>query len=149
MTLAISFILVPLCIFLAVILPGNKVLPFADLAVIPWMFVLITPVVRNNGFRGIFIGLIVLTVGLYIATDLSPLITTAASNVQFDMGGAAAISSICDGANPLTWLIVRIGGIANGLGLAIIGIATLALAIWNKRRIHKEALELHTSDTAE
>lgn len=148
-TLAISFILVPLCIFLAVILPGNKVLPFADLAVIPWMFVLITPVVRNNGFRGIFIGLIVLTVGLYIATDLSPLITTAASNVQFDMGGAAAISSICDGANPLTWLIVRIGGIANGLGLAIIGIATLALAIWNKRRIHKEALELHTPDTAE
>lgn len=148
-TLAISFILVPLCIFLAVILPGNKVLPFADLAVIPWMFVLITPVVRNNGFRGIFIGLIVLTVGLYIATDLSPLITTAASNVQFDMGGAAAISSICDGANPLTWLIVRIGGITNGLGLAIIGIATLALAIWNKRRIHKEALELHTSDTAE
>lgn len=108
-TLAISFILVPLCIFLAVILPGNKVLPFADLAVIPWMFVLITPVVHNNGFRGIFIGLIVLTVGLYIATDLSPLITTAASNVQFDMGGAAAISSICDGANPLTWLIVRIG----------------------------------------
>lgn len=148
-TLAISFILVPLCIFLAVILPGNKVLPFADLAVIPWMFVLITPVVRNNGFRGIFIGLIVLTVGLYIATDLSPLITTAASNVQFDMGGAAAISSICDGANPLTWLIVRVGGIANGLGLAIIGVATLALAIWNKRRIHKEALQLHTSDTAE
>ena len=148
-TLAISFILVPLCIFLAVILPGNKVLPFADLAVIPWMFVLITPVVHNNGFRGIFIGLIVLTVGLYIATDLSPLITTAASNVQFDMGGAAAISSICDGANPLTWLIVRMGGMANGLGLAIIGIATLALAIWNKRRIHKEALELHTSDTAE
>ena len=148
-TLAISFILVPLCIFLAVILPGNKVLPFADLAVIPWMFVLITPVVRNNGFRGIFIGLIVLTVGLYIATDLSPLITTAASNVQFDMGGAAAISSICDGANPLTWLIVRVGGIANGLGLAIIGVATLALAIWNKRRIHKEALELHTSDTTE
>ena len=33
-TLAISFILVPLCIFLAVILPGNKVLPFADLAVL-------------------------------------------------------------------------------------------------------------------
>ena len=151
-TLAISFILVPLCIpsfRRSLDQSGNKVLPFADLAVIPWMFVLITPVVRNNGFRGIFIGLIVLTVGLYIATDLSPLITTAASNVQFDMGGAAAISSLCDGANPLTWLIVRIGGIANGLGLAIIGIATLALAIWNKRRIHKEALELHTSDTAE
>lgn len=40
-TLAISFVLVPLLIFIAVILPGNQVLPFADLAVIPWMFVLI------------------------------------------------------------------------------------------------------------
>ena len=35
------------------------------------MFVLITPVVHNNGFRGIIIGIIVLTVGLYIATDLA------------------------------------------------------------------------------
>ena len=67
------------------------------------MFVLITPCVHNNGFRGIIIGIIVLAIGLYIATDLAPLITTAAANVQFDMGGAAQISSICDGANPLSW----------------------------------------------
>ncbi|WP_028263691.1 PTS galactitol transporter subunit IIC [Atopobium fossor] len=148
-TLAISFVLVPLCIFLAVILPGNKVLPFADLAVIPWMFVLITPIVRNNGFRGIFIGIIVLIVGLYIATDLSPLITQAAANVQFDMGGAAAISSICDGANPLTWLIVRIGSLANGIGLVAIAAVAIALAVWNRTRIIKEAAELHASTEEE
>lgn len=47
-TLAISFILVPTLIFLAVVLPGNTVLPFADLAVIPWMFVLITPIVKRK-----------------------------------------------------------------------------------------------------
>lgn len=52
-TMAISFVLVPFAILLAVILPGNKVMPFADLAVIPWMFVLITPIVKENGFRGI------------------------------------------------------------------------------------------------
>ena len=148
-TLAISFVLVPLCIFLAVVLPGNKVLPFADLAVIPWMFVLITPVVRNNGFRGILIGVIVLIIGLYIATDLSPLITQAAANVQFDMGGAAAISSICDGANPLTWLIVRIGSFANGIGLVVVAAGALALAVWNRARIIKEAAELHASTEQE
>ena len=148
-TLAISFVLVSLCIFLAVVLPGNKVLPFADLAVIPWMFVLITPVVRNNGFRGILIGVIVLIIGLYIATDLSPLITQAAANVQFDMGGAAAISSICDGANPLTWLIVRIGSFANGIGLVVVAAGALALAVWNRARIIKEAAELHASTEQE
>ena len=148
-TLAISFVLVPLCIFLAVILPGNKVLPFADLAVIPWMFVLITPVVHNNGFRGIIIGIIVLTIGLYIATDLSPLITTAAQNVQFDMGSATAISSICDGANPLTWLITRVGTIGNGIGMIAIAALAIVLAVWNRKRILKEASDLHTAENAE
>lgn len=148
-TLAISFVLVPLCIFLAVILPGNRVLPFADLAVIPWMFVLITPVVHNNGFRGLIIGVIVLTVGLYIATDLSPLITTAAKNVNFDMSGATAISSICDGANPLTWVIVRVGTFLNGAGMAIIAILAIGLAVWNRKRIVKEAAELHEAEAAE
>ena len=133
-TLAISFVLVPLCIFLAVI---------------PWMFVLITPVVHNNGFRGIIIGIIVLTIGLYIATDLSPLITTAAQNVQFDMGSATAISSICDGANPLTWLITRIGTIGNGIGMIAIAALAVVLAVWNRKRILKEASDLHTAENAE
>ena len=145
-TLAISFVLVPLCIFLAVILPGNKVLPFADLAVIPWMFVLITPVVHNNGFRGIIIGIIALTVGLYIATDLSPLITNAAANVQFDMGGATAISSICDGANPLTWVITRSAGYLGVFGLLLIAVLAFSMVIWNHKRIVKEAVELHEAE---
>ena len=51
MTLSVSLVLVPITVFLAVLLPGNQVMPFADLAVIPWMFVLITPVVNGNGFR--------------------------------------------------------------------------------------------------
>jgi PTS system galactitol-specific IIC component len=144
-TLAISFVLVPLCILLAVILPGNTVMPFADLAVIPWMFVLITPVVNENGFRGIIIGIIVLTVGLYIATDLAPLITTAAQNVNFDMGGATMISSICDGANPLTWIIVRLHNFGY-IGTAICAIAAVALAIWNRRRIEKEAAEFNAAN---
>ncbi len=148
-TLAISFVLVPLCIFLAVLLPGNTVLPFADLSVIPWMFVLITPCVHNNGFRGIIIGIIVLTIGLYIATDLAPLITTAAANVNFDMGGAAQISSICDGANPLTWIITRASSYFGIVGLGGTGVVALVLAFWNRNRILKEAAELHEAEAAE
>ena len=140
-TLAIALVLIPLCIFLAVIRPGNRVLPFADLAVIPWMLVLITPVVRNNGFRGILIGIIVLAVGLYIATDLSGVITSVASQVGFDMGGASAISSICDGANPLTWGIWRLFGLNPFIGIGIVGAISVALAIWNRARIKKEAAE--------
>ena len=147
-TMAISFVLVPFAILLAVILPGNKVMPFADLAVIPWMFVLITPLVKENGFRGIITGIIVLTIGFYIATDLSPLITTAAQNVQFNMSGAVAISSICDGANPLTWAIVRLNGYLGYVGCAIVAVGALIMAVWNRGRILKEAAVLRAAEAA-
>ncbi|MBY4797754.1 PTS sugar transporter subunit IIC [Collinsella sp. AGMB00827] len=150
-TLTIAYILVPLMIVLAVLLPGNKVLPFADLAVVPWMFVLITPIVNNNGFRGIIIGIVVLTIGLYIATDLAPLITQAANNVGFDIAGATGaadtmISSICDGANPLTWIITRMNGWFGYVGAAVVGVLTIALAVWNRGRILKEAREMHAAE---
>lgn len=146
-TLSISLILVPLTVFLAVIIPGNKVLPFADLAVIPWMFVLITPVVRGNGFRGIIIGVIVLALGLLIATDLSPMITEAARNANFQMPeGAAAISSICDGANPLTWIIVRLHGLGV-IGTLIVAVIAIGLAVINRMRIMKEAAVLHSGES--
>lgn len=145
-TLSIAFILVPVAIFLAVILPGNHVLPFADLAVIPWMFVLITPIVKQNGFRGIIVGIIVLTVGLYIATDLAPYITQAAKDVNFKMPqGASQISSICDGANPLTWVLFslnKLGWIGTGIG----GVIAVAMAIWNRMRIKKEAQLMHEAE---
>jgi PTS system galactitol-specific IIC component len=147
-TLTLALILVPFCIALSFILPGNKVMPLVDLACIPYMFVLITPLVNENGFRGLIVGIIVLAVGLYIATDLAPLITTAAQNVNFDMGGASEISSICDGANPLTWIIVRIGELGNGIGLAIPAVGAVALAVWNRFRIVKEAKELHSESKA-
>lgn len=147
--MAISFVLVPFAILLAVILPGNKVMPFADLAVIPWMFVLITPIVKENGFRGIITGIIVLTVGFYIATDLAPLITTAAQNVQFNMGGAVAISSICDGANPLTWLIIRLNGYLGYIGCIIVAALAGGMAFWNRGRIIKEAAALHATEASQ
>jgi PTS system galactitol-specific IIC component len=142
-TLTMALILVPVAVFLAFILPGNKVVPLADLACIPYMLVLITPIVHENGFRGLLVGIVVLAVGFYIATDLSPLITSAAANVNFDMGGAAAISSICDGANPLTWLIVRFGTIGTYIGLIVLAVGDVALALWNRKRILREAAELH------
>lgn len=143
-TMAISLVLVPMAVFLAVILPGNQVMPFADLATIPWMFVLITPIVRGNAFRAIIIGIVSLTVGLYLATDLAPLMTSAASNVGFEMPeGSELISSIVDGANPLSWIIVRANEFGT-IGLIVLGVFAVGLAIWNRRRIIKEARGLKT-----
>lgn len=142
LTLSVSLILVPLTVLMAVILPGNKVLPFADLAVIPWMFVLITPVVKGNGFRALINGIVVLAFGLLIATNLSPLMTKAAINANYALpSNATQISSICDGANPLTWAIVRLNNFG-WAGMAVVAVVALGLAVINRNRILKEAKEL-------
>lgn len=146
MTLSVALILVPLAVFLAVVLPGNKVMPFADLAVFPWMFVLITPVVKGNGFRALVIGFATVTSGLYIATNLAPLITQAAVLANYDMGTATAISSICDGANPLTWLIVRLHGISPIAGIGSVGAAALVMALVNRKKIKREAASLRSAE---
>lgn len=144
--LTVSLILVPLSVFLAVILPGNTVLPMADLAVFPYIFVLVVPLVGGNGFRTLITGIICIISGLYISTDLAPMVTNVAKSVKFAIpSGATTISSICDGANPLTWGLVRIHNFGV-IGIAVGVVIALALAIWNRKRILKEAKEIHAAE---
>ncbi len=137
-TLAVSLILIPVALVLAVILPGNEVLPLVDLSVIPYMFVLIIPIVNGNGFRAIVIGIVNLSLGLLIATHLAPAITQCAAASAFQVAANTTISSICDGANPLTWLMVQFGNWKLG-GVILMAVLALVLAVWNRRRILKEA----------
>lgn len=138
-TLTVALILVPVAVFLAVILPGNTVLPMADLSCIPYMLVLIVPLVGGNGFRAIITGIIVLAGGLYISTDLAGVTTSVAHTVDAaTYNGVTQISSICDGANPLTWVIYRAGNLSI-VALAVVGVIALALAFLNRQRIIKAA----------
>ena len=141
-TLAVSLILIPVALILAVILPGNEVLPLVDLSVIPYMFVLIIPIVNGNGFRAIVIGIVNLAVGLLIATNLAPAITSSAIASNFEVAANTTISSICDGANPLTWLLVKGHGFG-WIGAIVMIALAVVLAVWNRKRILKQAAEMH------
>ncbi|MCR4398230.1 MAG: galactitol-specific PTS transporter subunit IIC [Firmicutes bacterium] len=110
--IATAIILVPITIVLAAVIPGNRVLPFGDLATIPFMVAMVAPIVRGNVFRSVVIGAVVIGVGLLIATNVAALHTQAAIEAQFTLPeGATLISSICDGANPLTWLLMKIASL--------------------------------------
>ena len=141
-TLAVSLILIPVALLLAVILPGNEVLPLVDLSVIPYMFVLIIPIVNGNGFRAIVVGIVNLAAGLLIATNLAPAITSSAIASGFEVAANTTISSICDGANPLTWIMVQFNNFGI-IGVVLAVVLALALALWNRNRILKQAAEMH------
>ena len=137
-TLSVSLVLVPITIILAAILPGNRVLPFADLAVIPFSLVMLMPITKGNVFRTFIIGFINMAVGLLIATNLAPLHTQMAIDANFTMPpGATMISSICDGANPLSWLFTRLMSIPF-IGVSILAVIAIGMAVYNRQRIIKE-----------
>jgi PTS system galactitol-specific IIC component len=139
--LTCALILVPLSIFLAVILPGNRMLPFADLAVIPYIFVLIIPITKGDFFRSLIIGAIVMVVMFYCGSSLVDLLMrTAATANPATYAPSVYIgnfSSICDGSNPLTWAIINIQKL-RWLGTLILLAISVVLAVWNRTQIRKD-----------
>lgn len=74
-----------------------------------------------------------------ISTDLAAVTTSVAHTVDAaTYNGVTQISSICDGANPLTWVIYRAGNLSI-VALAVVGVIALALAFLNRKRIIKAA----------
>ena len=149
-TLSLALILIPVMLLLAVILQplGNQVIPFGDLSTATYMLVLITPIVNQNGFRGLIVGIIVLSVGLLISTYMAPFQTAAALQSGVDVASYAGssdalISSLCDGANPLTFIFVFLANINGWVCVGVTGVLAVVFAIWNRMRILKEAKELH------
>lgn len=133
-TIASSLLLVPIVLALAVILPGNRVLPFGDLATIPFIVCLMVPIFRGNVFRTVVTGAVAIGIGLYIATWISPMFTTAAANAKFEFPeNATTISSLVDGANPMTWILLMVSKLG-ALGMIVFGILIIAWAYYMKVR---------------
>lgn len=109
-----ALILVPITVVLAVILPGNQVLPFGDLATIPFIIAFIVGAARGNIVHSVIVGTIMIGISLYIATGMAPAFTQMAVNSNFNMPeGTTAISSIDQGGNILNWLIFKLFSIFN------------------------------------
>lgn len=104
-----ALILVPITVVIAVILPGNNVLPFGDLATIPFIVAFIVGASRGNIVHSVIVGTILIALSLYMATDLADLHTQMAIDAKFKMPeGASKISSIDQGGNLINYVIYRI-----------------------------------------
>lgn len=85
-----SLILIPLTIGLALLLPGNRMLPFADLAVIPFRVALVVALTRGNFVKNIIIGLATTSAILYAGSFTGPILTELASSVGIEVAVAGA-----------------------------------------------------------
>lgn len=136
--LATALLMVPITILLAVIIPGNQVLPFGDLPTIPFIIALMVPVFAGNIVRGVVAASIYMSGVLILATRLAPLVTQTAINASFDLGGNSVISSLTDAGIWPTFLFVEGSALGSVLPwVIIIGIGLLSafgLFVINKKK---------------
>jgi len=108
--IGLSTIMIPLTIYIASILPGNKVLPSADLVIIPLILVWAIGPSRGDIFRSFISALIIIPLVLLITTDMSGFITdflTKKEAIQFAQGYNNA-SSLGMGSNLIYWILTQI-----------------------------------------
>lgn len=131
-----ALILTPISVFIAFLLPGNKVLPLGDLANLAVMASMIVLACRGNIFRAVITAIPVIVADLWIATNIAPFITGMAKDVNFKMaeGSSGQVSSFLDGGNPFRFWMLEI---FNGNIIAIGLIPVLALIIYGVFRLTK------------
>ena len=127
-----SLLLVPISLLLAVILPGNKVLPFGDLAFFAFALCLIIPYFKGNIVRSLVGCSLYLVMTFYLSTWLAPIVTDLFQMANFDVGTSGLVTMLLSGLWPagLFVLLVQKLGI---LGIILLGIVVLvAMFYFNK-----------------
>ncbi|WP_159722551.1 PTS galactitol transporter subunit IIC [Enterococcus sp. CSURQ0835] len=113
--LATGLLLVPITLFLAVVLPGNKVLPFGDLATIPFYVSLIVAHRKANIVQSVITGTVVIAFALWMATNFAPVHTEMMRGVYKFPKGATMVSTLDMGGNFLNWVILKFSQLFAGV----------------------------------
>ena len=135
--IAPALLLIPVMVILAVILPGNKVMPLGDLSQFVFFIACIVPVFNGNIIRTWLTSVILFGGGLYIASWMTP-----ATNEVFQKFGAGAkegvmYSSLNPSANPFTGLFAAVSHIGL-ISYILVGAILVAVGYLLKKKEHAQ-----------
>ncbi len=95
--IVVGVLLIPITLLLAAILPGNKLLPLADLAFLGFWVAMPMAMFKNNIVKGVIYGTVAIAVSLWMATSIAPLVTGL---------GIAAGAAIPEGVSEVSMLTI-------------------------------------------
>lgn len=116
---AASLIFVPLTLIIAVLMPGNKILPFGDLATIGFFVSMAVGIHKGNLFRTLFSGTFIMIITIWIANMTIGLHTQLAKQAGSVESGQVA--SLDQGGSPITFVLSELFSFKNIVPLIIIG----------------------------
>ncbi len=132
-TVAAGVLLIPTTLLLAAILPGNKTLPFADLAATAFFVAFATPLTKGNLLRTYIIGTVIMVMVLYLTTIFAPTLTATAQSIGYALPEAAKSAqqiTALSGGNWVAGLTFAAAGMASWVGVIVLLVIALALMFY-------------------
>lgn len=126
-----GLIFIPLTLLIAIIVPGNKILPFGDLATIGFFIAIAVAVHKGNLFRTLFSGSAIMFMTIWIANQTIPWMTALAKTTG-STDGANLIAALDQGGCPITYVFTQVftrENMVGTIGIAVIYIICMIFAI--------------------
>ena len=109
--LATGLLMIPMALLLAVVLPGNTVLPFVDLASLLFLVPMAAPYCKNNIVRLVICSFFIMVITLYAASDMAPAFTEAAriTGVPLPEGQSGeVVNLVAPPTTPMGWAVIKL-----------------------------------------
>lgn len=136
-----GLIFIPLTILIAVIVPGNNVLPFGDLATIGFFIAIACAVHKGNIFRTLISGSAIMYMTIWIANQTIPWVTKLAQTTNMT-NGVNQLAALDQGGCPVTYIFTQIFERSNVAGMAVIAVIYAACMVFAVRLSKQRARAL-------
>lgn len=140
-----GLIFIPLTLAIAVLVPGNRVLPFGDLATIGFFIAIAVAVHNGNLFRTLFSGSLIMFMTIWIANQTIPWMTALAKTTGAT-DGSNPVAALDQGGSPITYIYTQICTMENVAGLAVIAVVYAICIIFAIRSSQKRAAALKDTE---
>ncbi len=114
-----GILFVPITLLIALVIPGNRVLPFGDLATIGFFISIAVAVHKGNLFRTLISGSCIMAMTIWI-TNQTVAWTTALGRQTGSVHGDAVLAAMDQGGCPITYIFTQIFTRENIIGLLVI-----------------------------
>lgn len=142
-----SLLMVPIIILLAVILPGNRVLPFADLAVVTFRIAMVVAITKGNLFRSLLISSVVMAAILYAGTITAPALTELAISTGLEFEGL--ITSFTATSLTQSFLVFEAFIMNPMIGIPLLVVVFGGVWFFVEKIVKRERIEKHALGTVE
>lgn len=117
----VGLLFIPLTLLIAVLVPGNRVLPFGDLATIGFFIAIAVAVHKGNLFRSLISGTAIMTMTIWIANQTIPWLTALATSTGSTSTGNL-VAALDQGGSPITYIFTQTFTLQNVTGLIVIAV---------------------------